>query len=353
MSAPIGAAIGRPGNLLGTVGAGPASPSAAAAQAGSAQAPLALTLPAPPRAGASPAGADRVRAAASGPARASSTPSRAQVAQDRLSAAQAKLLEARQAGVDVARSSFWKKALGTALAGVALGVAAGLTALSFGGAAPLLALACVNFAVSGGDAICAWRNLRNTQAAAEQRPPPYAPLPLGNSIVGNVLHGLLTRCNVSAGTAASAALWGSRAAGLGLGVASFAVGAGLSGLPLAYELAGKLASGIGTAAAALSTLTGAMTNDLDRELLQGSVDDIRRDVSALREPLQGESALDAQGRALAADILQSLDGPQSPQQLHEAALADNGRVRDAVVGTVGVLRATEPALGLVNLLVRA
>ena len=133
--------------------------------------------------------------------------------------------------------------------------------------------------------------------------------------VTNALHGVLTRCNVSASTAASAALWGGRAASLGLGVASFAVGAGLSGLPLAYEVAGKLASGIGTAAAVLSTLTGAMTNDLDRELLQGSVDDIRRDVSDLRDPLQGDGALDAPGRARAADILQALDGPQSPQQL--------------------------------------
>ena len=348
----MGPIAGRPGNLLGSVGVPPAGASVAAAPAGGTQAPVALTLPAPPRASASPAQAERVRALAAEPARATSAPSRAQVARDRLAAAQDRLSQARQVGVDVARSSFWKKALGTALAGVAVGVAAGLTALSFGGATPLLALACVNFAVTGGDAICAWRNLRNAQAEAEMRPPPYAPLPMGNSIVANALHGVLTRCNVSASTAASAALWGGRAASLGLGVASFAVGAGLSGLPLAYEVAGKLASGIGTAAAVLSTLTGAMTNDLDRELLQGSVDDIRRDVSDLRDPLQGDGALDAPGRARAADILQALDGPQSPQQLHEAALADNGRVRDAVVGTVGVFRAAEPALGLMSLLVR-
>jgi hypothetical protein len=84
-----------------------------------------------------------------------------------------KLLAARQEGVDVAKTSFWKKALGVALSGVAVGVAVGLTAISFGGATPLLALACVNFAVSTGDAICAYRNMRNTEAIADHRPPPY------------------------------------------------------------------------------------------------------------------------------------------------------------------------------------
>lgn len=118
--------------------------------------------------------ADRVRTIASEPARAGGVaPSRADVAKGKLVAAGEKLLAARQEGVDVAKTSFWKKALGVALSGVAVGVAVGLTAISFGGATPLLALACVNFAVSTGDAICAYRNMRNTEAIADHRPPPY------------------------------------------------------------------------------------------------------------------------------------------------------------------------------------
>ena len=351
MSSPIGVAVGRPGNLLGTTGGQPVAQSTPTAEA-SPHAPAALALPAAPRRAADAGAAERVRSAAAEPAKAGVAPSRADVAKGKLVAAGDKLMEARQAGVDVAKSSFWKKALGTVVSAVAVGVAAGLTAISFGGAAPLLALACVNFAVSGGDAICAYRNMRNAEAVAELRPPPYEKLPMGNSIVANVIHGVLTRCGVSADTAATASTWGSRAVSLGLGVASVAVSAGLSGLPMAYDLAGKISSAIGTGAAVASTLTGAMTDEMDREILQDTVDEIRQDVSSLQSPEQGRSDLDAEGRTMAGNILRSIDGTDTPQALHDASLADAGRVKDAVVGGVGVLKVVAPMTGLMDLVHR-
>lgn len=347
---PLGIGMGRPGNLVGPTGT-QANPQRAPTTETPTQqqAPLSLTLPPPPRRDVAAGQADQARSIASEPPRQGVAPSRAEVAKGKLLAAGDKLLEARHAGVDVAKTTFWKKALGVALSAVTVGVAAGLTAISFGGAAPLLALACVNFAVSSGDAVCAYRNLRNAEAVAQMRPPPYDTLPMGNSIVANVMHGVLTRCNVSEGTAATVANVTGKAASLGLAVAAVAVGAGLSGLPMAYDLAGKVTSGVSTAVAVASTLTSLMTNGLDRDALQGSLDQIRQDVTALQNPARGRSGLDSDGQTMASNILRSLDGTDTATALHEAALDDAGRGRDAVVGAAGVLRALEPALGLMNM----
>jgi hypothetical protein len=224
MSSPIGVGMGRPANMFGTVGSEPARQTTQTAQAAS-QAPVSLTLPATPRSDVSAGQADRVRAIASEPARAGGVaPSRADVAKGKLVAAGEKLLAARQEGVDVAKTSFWKKALGVALSGVAVGVAVGLTAISFGGATPLLALACVNFAVSTGDAICAYRNMRNTEAIADHRPPPYD---------------------------------------------------------------SKVASYAGTAVAVASTVGGMLTDDADREQLKETLDGVRQNVTSLATPAEG------------------------------------------------------------------
>lgn len=48
MSSPIGVGMGRPANMFGTVGSEPAPQATRTAQAAS-QAPVSLTLPAPPR----------------------------------------------------------------------------------------------------------------------------------------------------------------------------------------------------------------------------------------------------------------------------------------------------------------
>ena len=71
--------------------------------------------------------------------------------------------------------------LGISAVFVAVGIALGLTALSFGGAAPVLALACASLGNSIGDAACAYRNVKNAEAVAGGREPPYN-LPGGNSL---------------------------------------------------------------------------------------------------------------------------------------------------------------------------
>lgn len=236
MSSPIGVGMGRPANVFGTVGSEPAWQTTQTAQAAS-QAPVSLTLPAPPRSDVSAGQADRVRAIASEPARAGGVaPSRADVAKGKLVAAGEKLLAARQEGVDAAKTSFWTKAPGVALSGVAVGVAVGLTAISFGGATPLLALACVNFAVSTGDAICAYRNMRNTEAIADHRPPPYD---------------------------------------------------------------SKVASYAGTAVAVASTVGGMLTDDADREQLKETLDGVRQNVTSLATPAGRHTELDAEGELVA------------------------------------------------------
>lgn len=343
MSFPIGVGMGRMASLQGTTGIEPRPQAARAAEA-SLEAPVSLTLP-PPRSEVSAGQADRVRTVAQEPARAGVAPTRADVAKGKLAAAGDKLLEARQAGVDVAKTSFWKKALGVALSGVAVGVAVGLTTISFGGATPLLALACVNFAVSTGDAMCAYRNMRNTEAIAESRTPPYEKLPMGNSIVGNMTHGVLTRLGVSAESATAAAKVTGGVVTLGLGVASVAVSAGLSGMPMAYEVAGKVALYVGTGVAALSTVGSLMTDAGDREELQESLDEIRKDVVSRQEPESGRTELDADGQMVAATILRSMGGQDTATALYDSALADAGRAKEAVTGAAGVLRMVGPTVG--------
>lgn len=354
MSSPIGVGMGRPANLFSTTGSGPAQQTASTAQAAATQAPVSLTLPPPPRSDVTAGQADRVRSVASEPVRegtTTSTPSRADAAKTKLMAAGDKLLQARQEGVDVAKTSFWKKALGVALSAVAVGVAVGLTAISFGGATPLLALACVNFAVSTGDAVCAYRNMRNMEAIADHRPPPYEKLPMGNSIVANVVHGVLTRGGISPETAATAAKWTGITVGVGLAVASVVVSAGMSGLPTAYDLAGKVASSVGTAVAVASTVGGLLTDDMDRELLQESLDEVRGNVMALKEPAGGRTELDPDGGLVASALIRSLDGKDtaSATELHESALTDAGRTKDAVTGAVGVFKAVDPAIGVMSM----
>jgi hypothetical protein len=176
-----------------------------------------------------------------------------------------KLLAARQEGVDVAKTSFWKKALGVALSGVAVGVAVGLTAISFGGATPLLALACVNFAVSTGDAICAYRNMRNTEAIADHRPPPYD---------------------------------------------------------------SKVASYAGTAVAVASTVGGMLTDDADREQLKETLDGVRQNVTSLATPAGRHTELDAEGELVAGCPIPRFRPPYSGcANLHFSQPPQDGQIR--------------------------
>jgi secreted effector protein SseF len=354
MSIPPGIGMGRPGNLVGTTGTHDVQSTpreVRTTETPSQQAPLSLTLPPPPRRDADAATVDRVRSVATEPVpQGSVAPSRADVAKGKLLEAGEKLLEARKEGVDVAKSTFWKKALGVALSAVSVGVAAGLAAISFGGATPLLALACVNFAVSSGDAVCAYRNMRNTEAIAEMRPPPYDKLPAGNSILGNVAHALLTRCGLSEGDATVAAKAIGGTVALGLGIATAAVGAGLSSMPMAFDLVGKVTAAVSTAVSVGSTVTSLLTDASDREVLKQNLDSIRQDVNDLQRLDVGTSELDTDGHTMARNILSSMSSSDNATAMHDRALDNTGRTQDAVRGAAGILKPVLQATGAATMM---
>ena len=350
MSIPTGIGMGRPGNLVGTTGTHDVQSTPKdirSTETPSQQAPLSLTLPPPPRRDADAGTVDRARSVATEPVpKGSVAPSRAEVAKGKLLAAGEKLLEARQAGVDVAKSTFWKKALGTVLSAVSVGVATGLAAISFGGATPLLALACVNFAISSGDAVCAYRNMRNAEAVAEMRRPPYDKLPVGNSILGNAAHALLTRCGMNESTATVFAKAIGGTAAMGLGIASVAVGAGLATMPTAFELVGKVTAWVSTAVAVGATVSSLLNDASDRDALQQSLDSIRQEVNDLQRLDIGTSELDTDGHTMARNILSSTNSSDNALAFHETALGNTGRVQDAVRGSAGILGPVVQATGV-------
>lgn len=190
----------------------------------------------------------RERAVASAMARSSEPPApRAAVdperAKAKLAEAAGRLKEARQEGVELAKMGFWKKVINVATAVVSVGVAAALSAASFGLATPLLAVACVNLAVTVGDVVCAHRNVKNALALAEGREPPYH-LPGGNSCVKNLLHGAATSLGASKDAADTFAKYGGGLFQLGLGVTAFALGQATGALPAAHKAATLVANGV-------------------------------------------------------------------------------------------------------------
>lgn len=358
MSSPIGS--GRPGNIFGSAGvtheAAPASSQAAPGTPAGLRAPLGLTLPAPPRHD-SPFGdsaatsadtaqrAGATRDAASQPASSRGVPSRAGVAQGKLNAAAEKHGQAKQVGVEVAKSSFFKKCIGVATAVAAVAIAATLTAMSFGAAAPLLGLACASLVVAGGDAVCAYRNVKNAEASAAGKEPPYQ-LPMGNSCVGNLMHTLLTACGVSDGNARTASKAVSTVVAAGLAIASVAVGAGLADVPMALKIASAAASGINTAVGLLSAGSRLITDDLDRNFVQTAAADVVAEAERLHPRNGGE--LDVAGQQMADRIVGELvDG--KPLLLLEKALADGGLNTDAARGGLGLAGAVAKASGVVEI----
>ena len=186
-------------------------------------------------------------------------PSRKEVAQRKLDQAAEKVEQAKSVGVDVAKQGFFRKMLGVAFSAVAVGIAAGVTAVTFGGAAPILALACVSMANSIGDATCAYRNVKNAQATAEGRPPPYD-LPGGNSFLANVGHKAATAFGAGPETAAIVGKGLSIVVGGGLAIASVALSLGATSAPAGFELASKISSGLSGVANAYSGLAGAISS---------------------------------------------------------------------------------------------
>lgn len=171
---------------------------------------------------------------------------RTELAMERLQTASDKLKESRDNGVDLAKTSFFKKLLGVATAVVGVGVAAALTVVTGGIAAPLLAVSCLNLVINVGDSVCAYRNMRNVQDTAAGLPPRFAPLPGGNSCVQNLFHGIAKAAGASD---ENAALTGQIAAGffhVGMAVATFVTGNLIGGaaMALAPQVSGIVTNGL-------------------------------------------------------------------------------------------------------------
>lgn len=178
-------------------------------------------------------------------------PSRAGFSQTRLDEAGQSVLAARQVGVDLAKSAFVKSCCTLALKAVVVGIAAALTAASFGGAAPLLGLACASMAISACDSVCAYRNFKNADADAQGLPKPYGELRYNNSLM-NLAHCVAAACGMSDNNAGTAAKVTAVVVGGGLAVAAFALSLGMSGVPEVLALVSDCTSGVRAAYAVVS-----------------------------------------------------------------------------------------------------
>lgn len=192
-------------------------------------------------------------------------PSRQARGMERLEQASGKLKEASDNGVDLAKSSFFKKLLGVATAIVAVGVATALTVVSGGVAAPLLAVSCANLAVNIGDSVCAYRNLRNAQDVEAGLKPRYLPLPGGNSCLQNLFYGLAKAGGASDDTAKTVATVLGGFFQLGLAVGAAVAGSAAGVMALAPKIATMVANGIKAAVAFDTAITsgGGAKSDLE------------------------------------------------------------------------------------------
>lgn len=254
-------------------------------------------------------------------------PTRGDKANSLLKEAQDKVKEARQMGVDVAKTTFWKKMLGVAVSAVAVGVAAGLTALSFGAATPLLGLACASMAVSIGDAACSYGNYKNAQADANQQPLPYPKLRQGgNTLMGNVGYHLASALGGSTEVCKGAGAVLGGVVGLGLAASTVALSFGLGAIPMALEITSKTATSINSTVSGYSALTAHMTRDLDEDHLKS---------------LKAQAG-DLAGRAIENGVDQGekerIDsGMDQASVLWNHSIEESGLTRDTVVGVVGIL----------------
>jgi len=114
----------------------------------------------------------------------------AETARTRLEQAVDKYKQAQlQAGVDVARAGFMKKLWSLAASSAMLAAATIASVASLGVATPLLAVACVNMAISVGDVGCAWMTHRNALAAKDGAPePPYPNVKMGGNCLANLVY---------------------------------------------------------------------------------------------------------------------------------------------------------------------
>jgi hypothetical protein len=252
-------------------------------------------------------------------------PSRKEVAERLLDKAKDKAKDARQMGVDVAKTTFWKKMITVAASAVAVGVAIGLTAISFGGAAPLLGLACATMAVAIGDAVCTYRNYKNTEAEANHQPLPYAKLPAGNSFLANVGYKAATMLGASESTAQLVGKGLAVVVGGGLVISTIALSCGLGTVPLALAITAKTASGINAAVSGYSALSSLMSSDLDKDHIERLNSECGDLTSRATE---NDSEIDGSG---------VLEGAQEAMSLYEKAVTQSDVPKDIMVGLGGVL----------------
>ena len=213
------------------------------------QAPMSATMPAPPSEAAlsgsvrrqsgseAPVSAASVRASLSADVTVSTTPSRAAQRAEALNISAETFKKSADQGVNTASRSFFSKVAATVVGGVVVGLAAALTAATAGATAPLLALACVNLAVSAGDARCSYHNYRNAVAVAEGRAETNPKMPMGNSCIANCIHTTLTFCGIQSATAKTAANVLGGGVTLGLGIAAALISGGATQATAALELA--------------------------------------------------------------------------------------------------------------------
>lgn len=181
---------------------------------------------------------------------------------DKLNAASTKFKQARDEGVNIAEASFYRKLIKVATSALTVGIAAALTALSFGGAAPLLAVASINLAVSVGDAVCAYRAAKNAMARAAGLDPPHH-LPEGTSCVKNLLHVATKALGGSDERAAQVAKYGGAFVSLGLAAASMACGHGVGALPIVPKVLSMCGSLINACATGGIAIIGAFESGKD------------------------------------------------------------------------------------------
>jgi len=219
--------------------------------------------------------------------------SRQVVAQEKLSQASSKLKEASDNGVSLAKASFFKKCLNVGAALVGVVVAAMLTVASGGVAAPLMAMTCINLAVSCGDAYCAHRNLRNAQDLAQGKPvPPERLLPGGNSCIKNMVHAIAVKAGASPDTAKKIASAVSGFFQLGL-----AVGAAVAGqFAGALDLGLKISSIVANVVKALVAGDTAVTSGIAETAVGPD------DAGHSRELVRQGTVLADQARAMGAEV---------------------------------------------------
>jgi len=161
--------------------------------------------------------------------------------------------KAKAAGVDAAKKTFWSKALGVAVAGLAMAAVISLTAAT--GGATLVAGAVIAgavFAVSLADASCAYMNYRNAKAHERHEPPPHA-LPMGSNSIGNLIHWACKAGGASDG-------WARFNASLGSGILRMSMGVAVGICTMGASVAANSFAHITPMVAAASTI------------LQGAVD---------------------------------------------------------------------------------